>query len=42
VIGEVEVLDTTRLAIAKVVADATVVAVEPPVLTFLTPYDTLV
>lgn len=35
-------LDTTRLATAKVVADATVVTVEPLVLTFFTPYDTLV
>jgi hypothetical protein len=36
VIGEVEVLDTTRLATAKVVDEATVVAVEPLVLTFFT------
>jgi hypothetical protein len=42
VIGEVEVLDTTRLAIATVVDAATVVTVEPLVLTFFTPYDTLV
>jgi hypothetical protein len=39
--GEVEVLDTTRLAIANV-PEETVVTVEPLVLTFLTPYDTLV
>jgi hypothetical protein len=36
VIGLLDVFDTTRLATAKVVEDATVVAVEPLVLTFFT------
>jgi hypothetical protein len=39
--GEVEVLDTTRLATANV-PEETVVTVDPPVLMFFTPYDTLV
>jgi hypothetical protein len=41
VMGEVEVLATTRLATAKV-PDETVVTVDPPVLMFLTAYDTFV
>jgi hypothetical protein len=36
VIGLEDVFDTIRLATAKVVDDATVVAVEPLVLTFFT------
>jgi hypothetical protein len=40
--GDVEVLDTTRLATATVPEATELIIVEPPVAMFLTPYDTFV